>query len=152
MISNAGDNDGSPNTPPTPRVRQRVRTLVGRQQSARNATRHGALSQQIVGELEEMEAYDELLNELENEYVPETATEYSLVQRLATLIWRERRLAKSEAQKLRQYECEIVPGGQRTPFPIEQQLLVGRYQTMLSNQITKTIEQIIVMKDARRNT
>ncbi|RIV83827.1 hypothetical protein D2V07_15155 [Aurantiacibacter zhengii] len=116
---------------------------------AQNATRHGALSTRVVGSLEDEAAFDDLLEELEREFAPMTTTEYSLVQRLAILFWRERRLARAEAQKLMERESEINPGGGRTPFGIDYQLLVGRYQTMLSNQITKTIDQLRFLREER---
>ncbi|GAA5055860.1 hypothetical protein GCM10023208_20090 [Erythrobacter westpacificensis] len=99
-----------------------------------------------MGSREEQAAFDDLLDELEREFDPGTATEYSLVHRLAVLFWREKRLAVSEAQTLRETENEINPYGSQTPLNIDYQLLVGRYQTMLGNQVNKTIAQLKALK------
>lgn len=147
MTDRNRDNDSQIPQPPA-RSRERVLTRVGRANSAQNATRHGALSRQIVGSREEEAAFNELLTELEREYDPASATEYSLVQRLATLFWRERRLARSEAMTLRETEMEVNPNHGQSPFSVHYQLLVGRYQTMLGNQIKKTIDQIREIKSA----
>ena len=118
---------------------------------AQNATRHGALSTQVVGSREDEAAFEELLEELEREFAPATATEYSLIHRLAILFWRERRLARAEAQTLRDSEEDVNPFNARTPFAIDYQLLVGRYQTMLGNQVTKTLNELRSLKKERES-
>tara|TARA_B100001057_G_scaffold247505_2_gene247851 strand:- start:1644 stop:2120 length:477 start_codon:yes stop_codon:yes gene_type:complete len=144
LTADSSNNDQS--SRPPARRRERVLTRTGRANSAQNATRHGALSTRVVGSREEQAAFDDLLDELVREYDPGTATEYSLVHRLAVLFWREKRLAASEAQTLRQTENEINPLGGQTPMDIGYQLLVGRYQTMLGNQVNKTIAQLKSLK------
>lgn len=136
------------NLPPA-RQRRRSTIAVGRANSARNATRHGVLSQEFIGPNESMDAFNALLNQLVTEYEPQAATEFVLVQRLAMLFWRERRLAKSEAGFIARNALDIEPGLGSPPYPIEHQLLVGRYQTMLGNQISKTIEQLKSFAEAR---
>lgn len=130
---------------------------------------HGALSSKIVAEHENSELFNQLLNTLLTEHGPQTMTENQLVQRLALLFWREIRLATAEAFETKaNYEYEVGQGASdtfifgdqkaRLPkhyraiariLPIETQLLIGRYQTMLSNQIAQTLSQLHEEQDRR---
>ncbi len=90
-----------------------------------------------------------------------------LVKRLSLLLWRERRLAHAETRELTVAESddryaiemareEYETGGEEAgkkaelkvlksrglKIPIERQLLVGRYQMMLTNQIRQTLDDI----------
>lgn len=128
------------------------RTREGRENSARNATRHGVLARVVVTDPDERAAFDQLLGQLEYEHCPQTAIEYALVQRLATLLWRERRLVRSEAQLASLSEGELVQaagGMMPAPMPLDAQLLIGRYQTMLSNQIAGALTQLHSLQDRR---
>ncbi|MCP4410486.1 MAG: hypothetical protein GY807_22640 [Gammaproteobacteria bacterium] len=145
------------------------KTEAGKAKSARNATKHGALSRVSVAEHEDKALFEALLGQLEIEHDPRTTIEGQLVERLALLLWREIRLAKAEAfqsqaNKLNidfENEMSKSAGGfvrNRLPryyqaiegvLPIETQLLIGRYQTMLSNQIAQTLSQLRKEQDLR---
>ena len=139
------------------------KTDAGKSASSKNAVRHGALSSIAVAEHEDGALFATMLNTLMNEHDPQTVIEHQLVERLAVLFWREIRLAKAEAFETRanlsnlEFEQEMekkangsyvlnrLPKHYRTVaniLPVETQLLVGRYQTMLSNQITQTLKQL----------
>ena len=117
--------------------------------------------------VEDVEEFVELLSDLMGEFRPETYIGQLLVKRLALLLWREQRLAEAEYKELvpAQVDAELANDvyiemveqhGEDVAksaaaqslkqfgliVPIERQLLVGRYQTMLTNQIRKTIEDI----------
>lgn len=143
MTSNP--NEDRPNSQVPARVRERNLTPAGRASRAQNATRHGALSTQIVSSREDVTQFEALLAELVREFDPETAIEFSLIQRLATLFWRERRLTSFETAVLKENEIEPT-FGPKTKYDINFQLLVGRYQTMLSNQVKKTLEELRRLK------
>ena len=72
------------------------RSPEGREISSRNAQQHGVLSQRVTTDVEENELYESMLNGLMDEYGPRSETEILLVERLANLFWRERRLIQTE--------------------------------------------------------
>ncbi len=121
----------------------------------------------VVSELEQVDEYAKLFGELMREFEPDTLFGQMLVKRLSLLLWREQRLADAETRELVVAEndhfvaeemgkeiseqAEEEAGAEATLqiikargliVPIERQLLIGRYQTMLTNQIRKTLEDI----------
>jgi hypothetical protein len=62
-----------------------------------NATQHGILSRQAVLPWEDRRGYEDLLQSLDDEYLPETPTEAHLVEELAGIMWRKVRLRQAEA-------------------------------------------------------
>jgi hypothetical protein len=75
-----------------------------------NALRHGALSVHTVLPWEDKAEYEALLNALVEEYAPHGPTEEHLVEEIAGVIWRKRRLRLAEAASHRR-------GIQRTTAP-----------------------------------
>ncbi len=61
-----------------------------------NALRHGVLSRYVVLPWEDADAYGDLLDALVAEHVPEGPTEEHLVEELAGIVWRKRRLRMAE--------------------------------------------------------
>lgn len=118
-------------------------TLEGRAISSANATRHGILSSRFVAAHEDGALFAELRTQLMEEFEPATPLELMLVERLAMLFWRERRLASAEAEQVtRQFEAASDPysGSAARHPPIIDQYLVGRYQGMLGRQIRDTLK------------
>ncbi|MFO0688362.1 MAG: hypothetical protein U0900_06625 [Myxococcota bacterium] len=66
-----------------------------------NAVRHGILSQYTVLPWEDPEEYRELVSALVLEHAPEGPTEGHLVEELAGILWRKRRLRLAEAAAFR---------------------------------------------------
>jgi len=62
-----------------------------------NALRHGVLSVHTVLPWEDKAEYEALLNALVGEYAPHGPTEEHLVEEIAGVIWRKRRLRLAEA-------------------------------------------------------
>jgi hypothetical protein len=81
-----------------------------------NATRHGILSKHILLPWEPREEYEDLHHSLKQEYVPGGPTEEHLVEEIAGIIWRKRRLRFAETstyrerflKKITQNSSEIV--------------------------------------------
>ena len=120
------------------------RSPGGREISSRNSQRHGVLSQRVTTDVEENELYERMLNGFMDEYGPRSETEILLVERLANLFWRERRLIQTERSQLSLQQSDIYAASMAKDqsLTLTDQLLIGRYQTMLTNQINITISQI----------
>ena len=120
------------------------RTPEGRAISSRNSEQHGVLSQRVTTDVEENEIYERMLNSFMEEYGPRSETEILLVERLANLFWRERRLIQTERSQLSMQQDDVFATGKAKDqsLTLTDQLLIGRYQTMLTNQINITIAQI----------
>ena len=73
------------------------KTDQGKAVSKYNALRHGLLSQEVVLPGEDESAFDELYEKFREELLPEGELEIQLVERIATLCWRLRRIGKVEA-------------------------------------------------------
>src|SRR6516162_5172169 len=67
-----------------------------------NAVRHGVLSRHTVLPWEDEAEYQALLSALVVEHAPEGPTEEHLVEELAGIIWRKRRVRMAEASVFRQ--------------------------------------------------
>src|SRR5215203_5944434 len=66
-----------------------------------NALRHGVLSRYTLLPWEDQGEYDELLSALVSEHRPSGPTEEHLVEELAGILWRKRRLRVAEAAAFR---------------------------------------------------
>src|SRR5215472_12341799 len=66
-----------------------------------NAVRHGVLSVHTVLQWEDIAEYESLLGALVEEHAPHGATEEHLVEEIAGVIWRKRRLRLAEAASYR---------------------------------------------------
>ena len=120
------------------------RSPEGREISSRNSQQHGVLSQRVTTDVEENEIYERMLNSFMAEYGPRSETEILLVERLANLFWRERRLIQTERSQLSLQQDDVFAAAKAKDqsLTLTDQLLIGRYQTMLTNQINITIAQI----------
>jgi hypothetical protein len=86
------------------------RTEAGKQQSRRNALRHGLTAETIIGSLEHAEDYSAFEAAIIADYDAQSAVERELVLRLASLLWRLRRatimetsLFAIQAEQMRDY-------------------------------------------------
>jgi hypothetical protein len=73
-----------------------------------NATRHGILSHHTVLPWEDREEYDKLHLDLRQEYAPRGLTEEHLVEEIAGVIWRKRRLRLAESAAFRNQYCAAL--------------------------------------------
>jgi hypothetical protein len=88
------------------------RTLQGKQKASRNATKHGVFSKVIVLSSESKAEYEELLAGLRETLQPEGTLEELLVEKLATTLWRQRRLLSAERAEIRK-NTEFVESDRR---------------------------------------
>ena len=83
------------------------RTEVGKEQSRRNAYRHGLTAETVITCLEDLEDYKAFEATIIADYDPATAVERELVLRPASLLWRSRRAILIESG-LFAIQAEIV--------------------------------------------
>jgi hypothetical protein len=83
------------------------RTPDGKRVSRRNAIRHGLTAETVIHELEDTEDYRGFEAAIILDYDAQTAVERELVLRLASLLWRLRRIISIETDLL-QIQAEIM--------------------------------------------
>ena len=83
------------------------KTEEGKRQSRRNALRHGLTAETVIDGLEDSEDYHAFEAAVIADYDAQTAVERELVLRLASLLWRLRRIISIETDLLR-IQSEIV--------------------------------------------
>lgn len=76
------------------------RTTEGKQRSAMNAVRHGLCAKTVCVHGEESADFNALVAAFVDEHRPASATEYSLVYRMAVASWNLRRLAEAETASI----------------------------------------------------
>lgn len=67
-----------------------------------NALKHGILSKHVVLPHEDKNEFDDLLDSLVSEHQPNGATEVHLIEELAGIMWRKRRVLLAEGAKINQ--------------------------------------------------
>jgi hypothetical protein len=72
------------------------RTVAGKEQSRRNAIRHGLTAETVIGLLEDAEDYRQFEAAVIADYDAQSAVERELVLRLASILWRLRRATTME--------------------------------------------------------
>ena len=77
------------------------RTPRGKDGSKHNALKHGIFAKMVLLKGEPQSDFDSLLSGLRNDLRPEGMLEKILVEKLATLIWRQRRLLMVEGASIR---------------------------------------------------
>ncbi|HXX19632.1 MAG TPA: hypothetical protein VEJ46_09535 [Candidatus Acidoferrum sp.] len=87
------------------------RTLRGKERSKHNALKHGIFSQALLLKSESRSEFDSVLSRLYANLAPVGALEELLVEKLAALIWRYRRLLAAEAGGIRK-KTELVESDQ----------------------------------------
>jgi hypothetical protein len=83
------------------------RSQDGKQQSSRNAVRHGLTAETVIEPLEDLEDYKAFEQAVAADYDAESAVERELILRLASLLWRLRRATSIETGLL-SIEDEIL--------------------------------------------
>ena len=149
------------------------KTVAGKALSRMNAHKHGLTAETIVIGDEDPRTFDMLRAELEEEYNPRPGIESELVERLAVLMWRMRRIPIFEAALI-ELRRERIASDKRmhsmipSPFKDEdrketpyentalafqnsQQTLgtLFRYEAALMNAFNRTLQQLLFLQDRR---
>lgn len=137
------------------------RTEIGKATSSKNAVKHGLLAGKYLP-IEEKDALEKLVSDLTEEYQPATATQFLMIERIGMAMTKLRRLhviedalhasARAHASAMKKsgaVESRWIPEDLVEAVavpPLEVWSLVGRYQTSLSRQISKSVGELLVLK------
>ena len=86
------------------------RSEQGKLRSRQNAMRHGLAAETVIAVLENAADYEMFAASIAEDYQPHSATEFALVARLASLLWRLRRSTSIETGLL-QIQGELMLNG-----------------------------------------
>ncbi len=125
QISAAGPNTVEPSAQLSVRKKTGPRTQEGKNNSKHNALRHGIFSEVTVLPGESSDEYESLLIGLSEALKPEERLEKLLVEKLAMLSWRYRRLLEAEGAEIRQ-GTEFLEWDQRTRYSREAEMAKRR--------------------------
>jgi hypothetical protein len=127
------------------------KSTQGKALSRMNAYRHGLTAETIVIGDEDPRAFDRLRAELEEEYYPRPGIESELVERLAVLMWRLRRIPTFEAALI-ELRRENLPSGEPViAFQTSRETLAAlfRYEAAIMNSFNRTLQQLLFLQDRR---
>ncbi len=115
------------------------RTAQGKRPAKYNAVKHGILSNAVLEDRESKAEYDRLLKGFIDYFQPEGAPEEILVEKLATLFWRYRRLLRTETVEI----ADSAEGGESemtlTSWNADEFI---RYEVNLERAIDRTLVQL----------
>ena len=86
------------------------KTLSGKARSSMNACKHGLTARTVIIGEEDPAQFDTLRQAIEEEFEPRSIMERELVERLAGIVWRLRRMPKFEAALI-EARCDQVRCG-----------------------------------------
>ncbi len=113
------------------------RTELGKQRSSQNAIKHGIFSEVTVLKDESRAKYESLLRELWETLRPEGKLEEILVEKLATILWRHRRVLVAEGDEIRK-DYEFLGMDQQNQR-LDRLL---RYEASLERAFDRTLNQL----------
>jgi hypothetical protein len=155
------------------------RSQTGKARSRLNSRKHGLTAKTLIIVGERSDDFDQLRAELMNEHDPQSALEAELVERLAGILWRLRRVPLFEAAILTACHAEVcdrltnwealreVPEEEvanwRAAVRLGEALIedarchdalgkLARYETTLMNAFTKTLQTLILLQGNRSST
>ena len=101
------------------------KSIVGRARSRMNALKHGLTAREIVIGDENPTDLETLRADLEQEFLPQSAMQRALVDRLTGLLWRLGRVAKVESAMAKEHEAKPDPP---SDVSAEERQVVSQYE------------------------
>lgn len=129
------------------------RTAAGKERSKHNALTHGIFSKVAVLKDEPRAEFDSLLRGFRDSFQPVGAVEEVLVEQLAVLIWRRRRLLAAEANIIE--HPPVVGGDMGLGFGQIESMLnrpdrLFRYEAGIERSFGKALDQLERLQRIRR--
>jgi hypothetical protein len=139
------------------------KTPAGKARSSMNAVKHGLTAKMIVIGDEDPAQFELLRKALEARYEPSSLIERELVERLAGIIWRLRRIPRFEADIIEARCTEtraFVPSRMQGAPAMGRALIwdgqnndslgkLSRHEAALMNQLTKTLQMLHFIQNQR---
>src|SRR6476661_2373075 len=125
-------------------------TAAGKEISSRNATTHGGTSEKLIVPGERQEDFDALLNNLVEEYSPETPDARNLVEDAALarwFLWRRQRAFNSVESAL--YAAQPAPENW-PPEAYHQLALLDRYKTAAERSLQRVLRNLTSLHRAKK--
>jgi hypothetical protein len=125
-------------------------TTTGKEISSRNATTHGGTSEKLIVPGECREDFDALLNDLVEEYSPETPEASNLVEDAALarwFLWRRQRAFNSVESAL--YAAQPAPENW-PPEAFHKLALLDRYKTAAERSLKRILQNVASLHRAKK--
>jgi hypothetical protein len=125
-------------------------TAAGKEISSRNATTHGGTSEKLIVPGERQEDFDALLNNLFEEYSPESSGARNLVEDAALarwFLWRRQRAFNSVESAL--YAAQPDPA-LWPPEAFHKLALLDRYKTAADRSLKRVLQNLAALQRARK--
>lgn len=137
-------------------------TESGKQNSARNNTRHGLLAQTVVLDEESTDRFLDLLAALMDEYEPGTATQVALVETMAAARWRQLRVWGAQKTAMDRdmalQDPDLGPASVRvlaalrgTPGSACPPEVLLRYEIAFDRQFSRALTRLLAAQSSRTN-
>jgi hypothetical protein len=139
LEGHAGASAAAPPSSRPSEKRKGPRTTAGKAIASRNSLKHGIFAKAVLLKSESRSEYDSLLNGLQEYLKPEGALEEILVEKLAVLFWRYRRLIATETN-----EVETGGGSVNVDF-CPDSIILGRfprYEASIDRSFDRTFTQL----------
>ena len=132
-------------------------TPEGKQRSAMNAIRHGLLSQTVVLDGEDPEAFSTLLAAYVERFQPADRVELALVEDMAAANWRQHRSWAIEAEMMNQASAKLssplaikrITHGFTTLAAGPELALMHRYETRQSRMFQRALANLLALQKDR---
>jgi hypothetical protein len=121
------------------------RTSEGKAIVSRNAVRHGLTAEEIVTPRESAQEWEEFRLDVIGAVDPVGALEFALTDRVASLLWRLRRVPLAECEWLR----ESVKLNRPLPN-IDALQVLSRYEAHLNRQLVHSIHELEALQQRRK--
>jgi hypothetical protein len=115
------------------------KTEEGKATSARNATRHGLTSKEVVLANESQSEFDELLRDYIRQYVPSTPERRFLVLQLAESDWRLRRARRLETKFFNQHSEDEILNDKDVAAALTR---LTRYESSIERAYYKALKEV----------
>jgi hypothetical protein len=127
------------------------KSASGKALSRMNAYRHGLTAETIVIGDEDPRAFDRLRAELEKEHNPRPGIESEMVERIAVLMWRMRRIPIFEAAliELRRDDAQSLAMVLIKDAYHDTLGKLLRYESGLLHAFNRTLQQLLLLQDRR---
>ena len=149
------------------------RSQSGKARSRLNSRKHGLTATTLVIGDEDPAQFEKLRAELMEEYDPQSALEYELVERLSSLLWRLRRIPAFEAAiidaRRAEVESDVLKWLELKRRGLTEEALkvralsdaliqdgdalgkLARHETTLMHAFTKTLQMLLLLQSNRRS-